>query len=351
MSHAPVRRILSILTALAAVSLVTFAAPVASAQRTPEATRSATRSCHVSAKLVPSCGLWWGVSPGIWQDREQGTHAFERQMGARADVYKSYHFNGQLFPTVSERRIARQPGHHRLLDLDYVPDGTYSWAQVAAGADDAQLVREAKYLRHTFRHRLFISVHHEPEDEVVESPGSGHEASDFAAMFRHVVQVFRNQGVRNVVWVYNIMGDQGADSAPWFKDLYPGNKYVDWIAADLYGCFAPKVCHSFAKSSMNQRFGAHAHWPGFYRWATHHYPHKPIMLSEWAAFTSSGEAMRSDYFRTVRHQLHRFPRLKAINYWDSDRGPRGDPHLVPGTRASKVVAHLAQSYHFRQRVH
>jgi hypothetical protein len=312
---------------------------------------SQPRLCTVSAKLVPSCGLWWGVSPGMWHDRAAGTRAFERQMGARVDVYKSYHFNTDRFPTPGERAIAREPGHHRLLNLDYVPDGSYSWAQVAAGKDDGQIVAEARYLKRTFKHRLFIGIHHEPEDEVVEAPGSGYQASDFAAMFRHVVRVFRAQGVHNVVWVFNIMGDQGADSESWFPRLYPGNRFVDWIGADIYGCVSPKLCHSFAKSTMNQRFSRHATWPGFYRWSIRHHPHKPIMLSEWAAFANVPEADRVSYLRTLREQLHLFPRLKALVYWDSNQSRRGDPHLEAGSLASDVVARLAQSWRFRQNVH
>jgi hypothetical protein len=360
MSARPHRHSLPVLVALVVTSFVaTLTTSVAGAQNVPtahdvrqdRASRSGSRPCTVSPKLVPSCGLWWGVSPGMWQDRKAGTHAFERQLGARVDIYKSYHFNHELFPTPSERALARQPGHHRLLDLDYVPDGALSWAQVAAGQDDAQLIREARYLKRTFKHKLFISVHHEPEEEVVQSPGSGHRAADFAAMFRHVVNVFRAQGVHNVVWVYNIMGDQGADSEPWFGQLYPGDAYVDWIAADIYGCFARNVCRSFAKSSLNQRFSRVAPWPGFYRWARHAHPRKPIMLSEWGAFSNVGEAKRVRYLRTVRHQLRNFPHLKALVYWDSNRTSRGDVHLEPGTRASAVVGRLARSHRFRQRVH
>ena len=359
MSATPHRHSLPVLVALMATAvLATLTTSMAGAQNVPtahdtrqsQAERSASRPCRVSPKLVPSCGLWWGVSPGMWQDRTAGTRAFERQMGSRVDIYKSYHFNRDRFPTAGERAIARQPGHHRLLDLDYVPDGTYSWAQVAAGNDDQQIVAEARYLKRTFKHKLFISVHHEPEEEVVDAPGSGYRAADFAAMFRHVVQVFRAQGVHNVVWVWNIMGDQGADSAPWFSKLYPGNQYVDWIAADIYGCVSSNVCHNFAGSSLNQRFSRHAPWPGFYRWSVRHHPHKPIMLSEWAAFANVPEADRVKYLATVRHQLHRFPRLKALVYWDSNKSSRGDPHLAAGSAASAVVARLSRAYRFRQQV-
>ncbi|GAB3858899.1 hypothetical protein GCM10028801_19480 [Nocardioides maradonensis] len=316
----------------------------------PAAASTTTTRCTVSAKLVPSCGLWWGVSPGTYHDRRAGTLAFERQLGARVDVYKAYHFSDELFPNTTERALANQSGHHRILDIDYVPDGPYSWAQVAAGADDGRLIREARYLKRTFKRKLFISIHHEPEDEVVETPGSGYRAEDFAAMFRHVHRIFREQGVSNVVWVYNVMGSQQPDDAPWFSALYPGDGYVDWIAGDPYGCYNAKVCVDFDHSTLNQRFSTTAPWLGFYRWATRTHPSKPLMLSEWAAYTNVSDAARVSYLRTVRQLLGNFPRLKAIVYWNSRDAQRGDCSLAPGSTASQVVANLAQSRFFTQRV-
>lgn len=309
-----------------------------------------TKDCTVSAKLVPSCGKWWGVSPGTYQDRVAGTRAFEQQLGAPVDVYKAYHFAGQLFPNDTELALANEKGHHRLLDIDYVPDGTYNWAQVAAGDADAMLITEARYLKTHFSRKLFISIHHEPEDEVVETKGSGHRAEDFAAMFRHVVDVFRTQGVTNVVWVYNIMGSQDPDSASWFPALYPGDRYVDWIAGDPYGCFNAKVCNDFDTSTINQRFSANAPWLGFYRWATTTHPGKPLMLSEWAAYTNVSGTDRVRYLRTVHKELGKFPMLKAVLYWNSKDAQRGNCALAPGSHASNVVSRLARGKFFKQPV-
>jgi len=338
---------LSIAGLMAALIVVTTGSQQGASATTVAVTTKKT--CKVSAKLVPSCGLWWGVSPGTYHDRKAGTLAFEKQLGARVDVYKAYHFSGELFPNATEKALARQKGHHRILDIDYVPDGRDSWAQVAAGANDTELVREARYLKANFKKKLFVSIHHEPEDEVRETAGSGYRAEDFAAMYRHVVDVFRAQGVTNVVWVYNVMGSQQPDAAPWFTALYPGNKYVDWIAADPYGCFNTKVCSDFDSSTINQRFSPNAPWLGFYRWATKTHPRKPLMLSEWAAYTNVSDAARVNYLKTVVKQLPKFPHLKAIVYWNSRDARRGNCALAPGTTASKVVSSLARSSYFAQK--
>lgn len=299
---------------------------------------------------MPSCGLWWGVSPGTYKDRQAGVLAFEQQLGANVDVYKAYHVSGQLFPNATEKALANESGHHRILSIAYKPEGTYNWAQVAAGANDAEIVREAQYLKANFTPKLFITIHHEPEDEVKQTAGSGYRAEDFAAMFRHVVGVFRAQGVTNVVWVFNIMGSQVPDAAPWFPALYPGDAYVDWIAGDPYGCFNDKVCSDFDSSTMNQRFSSTSPWPGFYQWAVTTHPTKPLMLSEWGAYTNVNDTARVNYLKTVIQQLDRFPQLKAIVYWNSVDAVRGSCFLAPGTEASEVVSSLARSSYFAQSV-
>ena len=51
-----------------------------------------------------------------------------------------------------------------------------------------------------------------------------------------------------------------------------------------------------------------APWPGFYRWARHAHPRKPIMLSEWGAFSNVGEAKRVRY---LAHRASSAPQLPA----------------------------------------
>ncbi|CCH79202.1 conserved hypothetical protein [Nostocoides japonicum T1-X7] len=284
------------------------------------------------------------------KDRQQGLKAFEQTTGAPADIYHTYRFLGNLFPSPQDVAIATEPGHHRLLLIDYVPEGGRSWAQVAAGANDAVLDQEAAYIKGHYTQNFFMSIHHEPEDEVRDTAGSGYTASDFAAMFRHVVQRFRADGVTNVIYVWNIMGLQAPDTKPWFGQLYPGDAYVDWVAADPYGCYNAKVCNDFIGSTINQRFSPNAPWPGFYNWAVKAHPGKPLMLAEWGAYTNTGETARVAYLKTVLPELPQLPALKALVYWDSKDSRMGDVHLVPGSAAAAAVRQLATSSLFAQAV-
>jgi hypothetical protein len=63
-------------------------------------------------------------------------------------------------------------------------------------------------------------------------------ADDFVNAWRHVVNIFRKEGVTNVAWVWTPVapvplsaGDWGWD--PNWQAYYPGDDYVDWVGADL----------------------------------------------------------------------------------------------------------------------
>jgi hypothetical protein len=324
--------------------LVSLAVALAASLASPPAKASA---CTVSSKLVPSCGVWWGATAGAGNDRAVSLSNFEK-VSTRTDIYHSYHRLGQKFPTSQEISMAHARGHKRLLLLDFLPEGGHSWAQVARGASDSGIDAEARYIKSHFTDKFFMSIHHEPEEEVRPAAGSGHTAADFRAMFRHVVQRFRNDGVRNVVFVVDYMGTQSYSLKPWFKDLYPGDDVVDWIAEDPYGCVSAKVCDSFA-NTVNRRFSPHSPWPGFYKWATTNHPSKPIMLAEWGVFGNQGSAAKTKFIKTVPRTIGQFPKLKAIVYFNSD-SPRGDTLIHPGTTAAAAMKQVGSMGVFSQTV-
>ena len=130
---------------------------------------------------------------------------------------------------------------------NWKPELGNTWAQVAAGvpAVDQEIDNEAAYLKTVYTKPFFLSVHHEPENEIIATPGSGYTAADYAAMYRHVVLRLKADGVTNAIFVMDYMGYFKWGLQSWFNDLYPGDDVVDWIAYDPYstagGTFATMV--------------------------------------------------------------------------------------------------------------
>jgi hypothetical protein len=307
-------------------------------ERGAGASATAPAKCTVSAKLVPSCGAWWGVTPviGARQDPAAAVRQFERRTGRTVDIYHAYHTGSQLFPTASEIALSREPGKRRMLILNWKPDDGKTWRQVAAGAMDAQIAREAAYLKTHYTKKFWLVIHHEPEDEVRTQPETGYTADDYRAMFQHVVSQFRARGARNILFTMVYMGYSGYMVKPWFKDLYPGDAYVDWIGFDPFAKSNikdyPGLLNKVAAQQQDLGF------PGFYDYANRYFPNKPLMLSEWAVLETPGDPARKPaFFRSVAQQFSKYPRIKALSYYNAQHAvnmPDGGNTSVDATPAA-----------------
>lgn len=299
---------------------------------------STPTACRVGRLLVPTCGVLWGVAPGALTEDRGATAlaAFEQASGRTQDIYHAYHRGqAELFPTAAERAIARQPGKNRLLFLNWKPTGA-SWAQIAAGARDGYLDRLAVHIRATYPDQFFFTVHHEPENDVRQRAGSGYTATDYAAMFRHVITRLRAHGATNLVTVIVHMAYPKLTSSWWFRDLYPGDDVVDWVGFDTYARSQPGYGYGDFNELINRRSLAYG-WPGFYTWATAEHPDKPLMVSEWGLWRTSGDPHAAALFGSVVRQLANFPRIKAMVYFDTPSDQRGrDSRIdrVPSTLAA-----------------
>jgi hypothetical protein len=286
---------------------------------------------------VPDCGLLWGAAAGGFSStpREEALRQWEATSGAPTTIFHTYHSGDQLFPTAAEISMAHQAGHPRILLLNWKVAAGSTWAKVAAGAEDARIDREAAYLRRTFTDRFFLVLHHEPESGVNPDPSKGMTAPDFAAMFRHTVLRLRADGVRNAITVVVYMNNEKFENASWWPRLYPGNDVVEWIGVDSYLNAGPGPFHTGGFASMMDRTTKPATFPGFYRWATTNHPGKPLMLAEWGVYGSA--AKKPAVFATVLPELHDFPALKAMVYFDTVKDQDGRNIAINTSPASTAA--------------
>ncbi|MFF5206634.1 glycoside hydrolase family 26 protein [Streptosporangium sp. NPDC000396] len=297
--------------------------------------------CEVTAKLIPSCGAWWGIAPEIFTGRRPGRalERVERRMGRPAHIMHVYHRGPELFPTAEEQRIARDPHGRRLLLVNWKPSFDRTWAEIAGGALDQRIDRLADHILKSFPERFFLTVHHEPENDVREDPGSGMTAEDYAAMFRHVVLRLRQRGVKNAITVMTYMGAPNWAAKPWFEKLYPGDDVVDWVAMDPYVDDRVRTFDGLVNKTREEFAG----WPGFYRWMQWRFPAKPIMVAEWGVFERHDQPwFKESYFSAVRQEMRFYPQIKALVYFDSPRAPRGDTRFDTTPGGLKAFGALAR---------
>ncbi|MEU8663944.1 glycosyl hydrolase, partial [Actinoplanes philippinensis] len=308
------------LTALTAVLAGAGAALAPSTAAT-----AAPAACVTDAKLVPSCGVLWGGAAGGFTSapRDQALKTWEKASGRTASLFHQYHKGDEAFPTKAEIAMTNDADNPRALLLNWKIAYGSSWAKVAKGEQNRRIdafAARAKAYGKTF----FLVLNHEPENDVKARKGSGWEAKDFAAMYRHTIQRLRSQGVTNVVNVLAYMGNEKWMAQSWWKDLYPGDEVVDWIGLDSYVSVEKGYYHygKFADLLDRKPKGGGL---GFYDWATSKHPTKPIMVAEWGAYHRVGKRTdKSAVYDSVVPELRKRPAIKAIVHFDTKKDDQGD---------------------------
>lgn len=295
----------------AALALAGAAGAACSANPGPDVTEVATE-CAVSDLLVPVCGAWFGSSvpsaDGRFDD-VTGFAEYEAAAGSRPDIIHLYERGDRPFPDDLQRQLAERRGAPRsLLYFSWKPAPTLTWREVADGGADVTIDAAARRLA-GYPYRLFVTIHHEPENDVVDVPGSGMTPADYVAMYRRVVDRLRAGGADNVVFVMTYMGFSRWASL--VDALYPGDDVVDWIGYDPYG---HETETSFARL-LDRPNPQHA-WPGFYTWATAKAPGKPIMLAEWGFDLTAQPDAPAILDGAVETLRSGFPMIKALVYWN-----------------------------------
>jgi glycosyl hydrolase family 26 len=293
--------------------------------------------CTVNDKLVPSCNILWGAAAGGFTStpRDQALKDWEAKTGRTANIFHTYHVGDELFPTTSEIAMASDPAAPRLLLINWKVAAGTTWARVAAGGQDKRIDTEAAYLKSHYTSKFFMVVHHEPENDVNPTAGSGMTAKDYASMYRHTVQRLRADGVSNVVFVMAYMSYEKWFNQTWWGDLYPGDDVIDWVGVDAYLTAGPTSFHNGPFSQLMDRTTSSA-FPGFYAWATTKHPTKPVMLAEWGVYenTAGDYTVKPAHFDTVLPDLAKYPALKAMVYFDAPSVQSGLDSRVDSSAAS-----------------
>jgi beta-mannanase len=268
------------------------------------------RSCaETDAKLVPACGVWWGIWPRAGADGKITNNlpvnlaSLEQGVGRQFDIVSRYKGWGQDVYDAWDYGF-RDSGHIVLQDLtarNFTTNTYVRWADIASGRYDAYLRRQADRTK-AFGARTFFSFNQEPE-QALERKTAG-TPEEFAAAYRHVRAVFDAAHVTNAVWVWWVMGYSGHNAA--YPKLWPGADVVDWIGYDPYD-FGP--CHGTSPKTPQQTLQNWYRWIDAQPWAAG----KPLMLPEYG----SNGTDKGAWYAGIPAALKTLPRIKAAVEFNS----------------------------------
>jgi len=150
----------------------------------------------------------------------------------------------------------------------------------------------------------------------------------FRDAYRHVVEIFRRKGASDVTWVFHIAAS-GSPKETWNSAsfYYPGDDWVDWIGASVYGVPDNKGEVASLSDIMKHLY------PGLcalseskplaiLEMGTAERPEKPVWIK--GAFDAIGGGT--------------YPRIKAVSWWNKINKPDGTRSTLEIDSSPKSLA-------------
>lgn len=168
-----------------------------------------------------------GVYEGDAPQSYAGIRQFATTAGREPNLVSYYSGWYEPFATAFAKMATRN-GAMTIVQIDPT---NISLARIAAGGYDPYLTRYAKEVA-AFGRPVVISFGHEMNG-FWESWGYHQTpAADFRAAWRHIVDVFRQNGATNVKWLWQV-NSASKKTGP-VHDFWPGAKYVNWVGVSGY---------------------------------------------------------------------------------------------------------------------
>ena len=192
----------------------------------------------------------------------------------------------------------------------------YSWTQIADGSlDSTIIIPQAQRVKALGSTKIFLAFDSEMDDTTSHPAESYGTPADYVAAYQHIYNVFKAQGVTNVIWVWTPTGYSGYYGT--LSQYYPGNAYVDWVGYDPYNFYE---CSS---SQTNWRSPTTL-FSGFYNWVSNGglgagAESKPMILDEYGTHNDANDPIAgdSDWYAQIPSALQSLPRLKALSDFDA----------------------------------
>jgi hypothetical protein len=188
---------------------------------------------------APARGAYFGAYVDRRDDETQieAITRVETEVGRQLAIDHEYYKWDAAFPT-SQETWDQERGTIPFMNWmsERLNGSRITWASIASGSQDSTIVARADAIK-AFGSPVYLAFHHEPEDDV----GPWGTAVDYVAAFKHIRDVFDDQGVTNVVFAWVMMSwtfdpDSGRDP----DEYWPGNAYADVIGSDGYNWYPGK---------------------------------------------------------------------------------------------------------------
>lgn len=211
-----------------------------------------------------------------------------------------------------------------MTDYDQHQDGQDEEVKVADGLRDANIRTMAQAIKASNK-PVYVRIGYEPDG----NHNHYFEPSEYVMAYRRVHNIFREEEVSNVAFVWNVIGIEPA----WGWDIeawYPGDAYVDWIGVSWFGW--PSAGEEATAAQYRQNAADFANQKN-----------KPLMLGECsgrAYYPMTNAANWDQYFQKVFDYIA-LNNVKMLSYINQDWNQQpifSDPTIWGDTRIQQPGA-------------
>ena len=123
--------------------------------------------------------------------------------------------------------------------------GPYTHKNIIAGIFDTELRTYAQAAK-SFGTKLLIE--YGPEVNTNSFPWSKEGPGPYKAAYRHIVNLFREEGATNVKWAFHVDATDNNNGYKW----YPGDDIIEWVGTSCYGDYDKRGCAGSLKEVYAQ---------------------------------------------------------------------------------------------------
>jgi len=199
------------------------------------------------------------------------------------------------------------PGKDANLVTDPANQPVYRLSSIVDGRFDAYIRSWARGIREAGG-PVMLRPMHEMNGDWYPWDGSvnGNTPEQFRAAWRHMHDLFAQEGATNVTWVWSINHESvPGTKANRYAAYYPGDEYVDWTAVSGF---------NWGTAGLGSRWHTFSFWyaaPLAYLATLG----KPICIAEFASVEQGGS--KAAWLLDAYARIRRDPRIKAVVYYDA----------------------------------
>ncbi|MHB8858939.1 MAG: Ig-like domain-containing protein [Thermoleophilia bacterium] len=253
-------------------------------------------------------------------------HNLETTIGRQTDVFLWYESISEDFyadafrPMAAEGRTIQLAWEPHDFSLDPTNQPAYRLINITAGNFDNDIRRWARQLK-DFGYPVYFRPMCEMNGNWVTWSGTanGNSPQDYIPAWRHVHDIFVQEGATNVKWVWSPNRDGStADAQATFDTYYPGDNYVDYVGIDGYNW-----------GTMYNTPEWTSNWQSFEQVIGPSYDvavantSKPVVISETATTEVGGNSQNGGKAKWITDAFSslptRFPRIAMLTWFDINK--------------------------------